>query len=235
MRARTAPAAAVAWLLAEARADGVTPSRSSRSAAACSASPARSRRCASAVARMRRREPPRGGPGWRPVRRRGAGADRARRVSPTRRTGWRSWPWTSTPTCSRSASRGASWWRSRERSRGGLAAGEVAVLAPSRWMRAADPLPHTWDVTSDSVAAYVAVALDARRLVLVKPAEVGADGVDRGLRADRAGGSRRQRRGVGTIRGDVVRRRSPSGLARSTGADLPRHATRPEARPTYRR
>ncbi len=61
---------------------------------------------------------------------------------------------------------------------GRLAAGEIAVLAPSRWMRAADPLPHSWDVTSDSVAVYVAVALDAGRLVLVKPAEVGADGVD---------------------------------------------------------
>ena len=32
----------------------------------------------------------------------------------------------------------------------------VAVLAPSRWMRAADVLPHTWDATSDSVAAFVA-------------------------------------------------------------------------------
>ena len=60
-----------------------------------------------------------------------------------------------------------------------LSAGRVAVLAPSRWMRAADPLPHSWDATSDSVAAFVAGALDAKRLVLVKPAEVGADGVDR--------------------------------------------------------
>jgi 5-(aminomethyl)-3-furanmethanol phosphate kinase len=59
-----------------------------------------------------------------------------------------------------------------------LAAGEVAVLAPSRWLRAADALPHGWDVTSDSVAAYVAGALDAVRLDLVKPAEVGAQGVD---------------------------------------------------------
>jgi len=52
----------------------------------------------------------------------------------------------------------------------------VAVLAPYRWMRAADVLPHTWDATSDSVAAFVAGALDAERLVLVKP----VDG-DRGL------------------------------------------------------
>jgi aspartokinase-like uncharacterized kinase len=60
-----------------------------------------------------------------------------------------------------------------------LAAGRVAVLAPSRWLRAADPLPHSWDATSDSVAAFVAGAIDATRLVLVKPAEVGDDGVDR--------------------------------------------------------
>ncbi|MGH7498002.1 MAG: hypothetical protein ACREL3_04030, partial [Gemmatimonadales bacterium] len=45
----------------------------------------------------------------------------------------------------------------------------VAILAPSRWMRAADVLPHRWDATSDSVAAFVAGALDAARLVLVKP------------------------------------------------------------------
>ena len=47
----------------------------------------------------------------------------------------------------------------------------VAVLAPYRWMRAADVLPHSWDATSDSVAAFVAGALDAERLVLVKPVD----------------------------------------------------------------
>ena len=51
----------------------------------------------------------------------------------------------------------------------------VAVLAPYRWMRAADVLPHTWDATSDSVAAFVAGALDAEQLVLVKPVD-GAPG-----------------------------------------------------------
>jgi aspartokinase-like uncharacterized kinase len=60
-----------------------------------------------------------------------------------------------------------------------LAAGEIAVLAPTRWLRAADPLPHSWDASSDTVAAFVAGALDAARLVLVKPAEVGDEGVDR--------------------------------------------------------
>jgi aspartokinase-like uncharacterized kinase len=58
-------------------------------------------------------------------------------------------------------------------------AGGIAVLAPTRWLRAADTLPHSWDATSDTVAAFVAGALDATRLVLVKPAEVGEDGVDR--------------------------------------------------------
>ena len=55
----------------------------------------------------------------------------------------------------------------------------VAILAPSRWMRAADVLPHTWDATSDSVAAFVAGALDAEQLVLVKPATGGTEVVDR--------------------------------------------------------
>ena len=50
-----------------------------------------------------------------------------------------------------------------------LEAGQVPVLAPFRWLRQADPLPHTWDVTSDSIAAWVAGEVGARRLVLVKP------------------------------------------------------------------
>ena len=53
---------------------------------------------------------------------------------------------------------------------GALPGTGVAVLAPSRWLRAADVLPHDWAATSDSAAAYVAGALDAARLVLIKPA-----------------------------------------------------------------
>ena len=52
---------------------------------------------------------------------------------------------------------------------GALVHGRLPVLAPYRWLRARDPLPHTWDVTSDSIAAWVAGELEARRLVLVKP------------------------------------------------------------------
>ena len=49
-----------------------------------------------------------------------------------------------------------------------LSMGRVPVLAPSRWLRAADPLPHSWDVTSDSIAAWVAGQAGAGRLVLIK-------------------------------------------------------------------
>lgn len=65
-----------------------------------------------------------------------------------------------------------------------LGARQVPVLAPFRWLREADPLPHTWHVTSDSIAAWVAGEVGARRLVLVKPpgahshAPAGGDLVD---------------------------------------------------------
>jgi aspartokinase-like uncharacterized kinase len=55
-------------------------------------------------------------------------------------------------------------------------AGSIPVLAPYRWLRDADPLPHSWEVTSDSIAAWVAGALGARRLVLVKPPGASGDG-----------------------------------------------------------
>ena len=55
-------------------------------------------------------------------------------------------------------------------------AGSVPVLAPYSWLRRTDPLPHTWNVSGDSIAAWVAGAVGARRLVLVKPP--GASGGD---------------------------------------------------------
>ena len=54
--------------------------------------------------------------------------------------------------------------------------GQVAILAPFRWLRRVDPLPHSWDVTSDSIAAWVAGAIGARRLVLIKPPGAGGRG-----------------------------------------------------------
>lgn len=60
-----------------------------------------------------------------------------------------------------------------------LAVSQVPVLAPSRWLREADPLPHSWDVTSDSIAAWVAGQVGARQLVLIKPPDaIGGSQVD---------------------------------------------------------
>lgn len=56
--------------------------------------------------------------------------------------------------------------------------GAIPVLAPARWLRAADELPHTWDVTSDTLAAYLATLLGADRLVLIKPVGGGGELVD---------------------------------------------------------
>ncbi|HTO72948.1 MAG TPA: hypothetical protein VMJ30_03975, partial [Gemmatimonadales bacterium] len=53
--------------------------------------------------------------------------------------------------------------------------GTVPVLAPSRWLSAADELPHSWDVTSDSLAAYIVMLLGGDRLLLVKPASGNGD------------------------------------------------------------
>jgi probable H4MPT-linked C1 transfer pathway protein len=50
-----------------------------------------------------------------------------------------------------------------------LSNGRIPVLAPFAWMRREDSLPHSWQVTSDSIAAWAAAALGARRLVLIKP------------------------------------------------------------------
>jgi aspartokinase-like uncharacterized kinase len=53
----------------------------------------------------------------------------------------------------------------------------VPVLAPYRWIREADPLPHSWDVTSDSISAWVAAQVGASRLVLVKPPGASGPGI----------------------------------------------------------
>jgi 5-(aminomethyl)-3-furanmethanol phosphate kinase len=45
----------------------------------------------------------------------------------------------------------------------------VTVLLPAALLMERDPLPGSWDVTADSIAAWVAGAAGAGRLVLVKP------------------------------------------------------------------
>jgi 5-(aminomethyl)-3-furanmethanol phosphate kinase len=52
---------------------------------------------------------------------------------------------------------------------GPVRAGVVSVLLPTALLAESDPLPESWAVTSDSIAAWVAGAAGAGRLVLVKP------------------------------------------------------------------
>jgi aspartokinase-like uncharacterized kinase len=49
-----------------------------------------------------------------------------------------------------------------------LEAGRVAILLPSASVARANPLPHSWQVTSDTIAAWVAHQTNCRRLVLLK-------------------------------------------------------------------
>jgi 5-(aminomethyl)-3-furanmethanol phosphate kinase len=48
----------------------------------------------------------------------------------------------------------------------------VSILFPYRLLKIEDPLPHTWDVTSDTIAAWVAKQVDA---ILLKATDV--DGI----------------------------------------------------------
>ena len=48
------------------------------------------------------------------------------------------------------------------------AAGRLAVLAPSTLLLQVDPLPHSWQVTADSIAAWLAGYVGCQRLALLK-------------------------------------------------------------------
>lgn len=45
--------------------------------------------------------------------------------------------------------------------------GLLPILLPSHYMFRVDPLEHSWNVTSDSIAAYIASVVGAERLVLI--------------------------------------------------------------------
>ena len=79
----------------------------------------------------------------------------------------------------------------------------IPVLAPYRWLREADPLPHSWDVTSDSIAAWVAGAIGATRLVLLKR-RAGPDVVDAYFARALPAGVHAEIVGVGDLRASAV-------------------------------
>jgi len=53
----------------------------------------------------------------------------------------------------------------------------VPVWAPIRMALAAPEIPASWDVTSDSLAAWLAGKIDAKRVLLVKPIQLGHESV----------------------------------------------------------
>ena len=63
--------------------------------------------------------------------------------------------------------------------RRGLRDGKVPVWLPSRMTLAAADVPASWDVTSDSLAAWLAGRLGARRLVLMKQVAPPGEPADR--------------------------------------------------------
>jgi len=58
--------------------------------------------------------------------------------------------------------------------------GRVPILLPAALLIQADPLPHSWQVTSDSIAAWIAGLVGASQLVLLKDVD--------GLMPDRSQG-----------------------------------------------
>ena len=101
--------------------------------------------------------------GRRAVRRSGARRAEARSAFPTlQRTRWRSWPWTSSPRSFSTVMNGwcprARWTRSSTLQQ----VGKVPVWLPSAMAIAAPDIPACWDVTSDSLAAWLAGKLGRR-------------------------------------------------------------------------
>ncbi len=78
--------------------------------------------------------------------------------------------------------------------------GRVAIFLPSATVIGADPLPHSWEVTSDTIAAWTACNLSCRRLVLLK----NVDGLIRSC-------------GSGADAGEIIGKMTIEQLARHSG------------------
>lgn len=70
--------------------------------------------------------------------------------------------------------------RSLEEAEGATAEGRVPVLLPFDLVNQADALPHSWAVTADSIAAWVAGLVEARILVLLKDGKGFSSPIDGG-------------------------------------------------------
>ena len=108
--------------------------------------------------------------------------------------------------------------------------GRLNVLAPSAWLLDEDPLPHSWDVTSDSIAAWVARALRSQQLVLLKSID-GVPGAAPAARQPRASVRVESARAAGTAArlestDSAASGRIPAG--RATTTPIRRRVTRGE-------
>jgi dihydroneopterin aldolase len=65
-----------------------------------------------------------------------------------------------------------------------LSAGTIPVWLPERMVLGASDVPACWEVTSDSLAAWLAWTYGARRLLLLKASDLAAPGSARDLAAD---------------------------------------------------
>lgn len=53
----------------------------------------------------------------------------------------------------------------------------AAVVDVEPWLREHDTIPHSWDVTSDSIAAHYAIEMNASRLILLKSVGESGEGI----------------------------------------------------------
>jgi 5-(aminomethyl)-3-furanmethanol phosphate kinase len=74
---------------------------------------------------------------------------------------------------------------SRDELDSALSGGEIPVWLPEKMVLGASDVPRCWEVTSDSLAAWLAWTYAARRLLLIKASDLAAPGSVRDLAADK--------------------------------------------------
>jgi len=74
---------------------------------------------------------------------------------------------------------------SRDELDSALSVGEIPVWLPEKMVLGASDVPACWEVTSDSLAGWLAWTYGARRLLLIKASDLAAPGSARELAADK--------------------------------------------------